>query len=453
LAGAVVLLVIVVLLLSSSSISNAAPPGLVETSEHASVISKHKKEVTPADKSKEDLPPVVVVDEAKEEPAPVKKNPPKVVKQPPQNEVVAPKKIPNYLDDKAGNLRGKELFKDENAVEPPPTVKNVVAPEKPLVVHQQDTGDKVPQHELPHVNIVGGGLPNEHSTVFYNHHRNGKAGAVVEDMLMAHAYAFHSKGGYGGACGHIKPEKKVEFESLLAAIGLKESLPFACPADFPLDKVTRRSMVQRDAYRKDDVRIWTPDYVDFLKTQIQYPPPHMDVNDHRYTIAVHIRRGDVTPCRRENQGYERYLSNLHFQMVIDKYYQEGARVVIFSQEKSFEPWDSFREKRYELWLDTDVADAWKHMLTADLVILSRSSFSFIPGMASKGKVIYTPYWHKPLRRWIHVDKEIMEKSDAETDRLQQTCPKKNKFGGAVLSHEAGHHKEAHHDTGLHHAGH
>jgi hypothetical protein len=59
---------------------------------------------------------------------------------------------------------------------------------------------------------------------------------------------------------------------------------------------------------------------------------------------------------------------------IDKYYQEGAHVVIISQEKSFEAWDSFEEKGYELWLDTDVADAWKLMLTADLVILSQSSF-------------------------------------------------------------------------------
>jgi hypothetical protein len=418
-------LVVVVLLLSSSAISKA-PPERVETSEHASVIAKNRAERTPAE-SEEHLPPppppptVVVVDEAKEEPTLVKKDTTKIVELP-ENEVVTPKKIQKDLEDKTGNLRGKEQFKDP--------------------------GDTKP-HGLRTVNIVGGGLPNGHSTIYFHNYKNGKAGAVIEDMLMAHAYAFHYNGGYGGACGNTKPEKKAEFESLLAAVGLKESLPFACPADY--DTATRRSVVQRDTYRKDE--FWTSEYVDFLKTQIQYPPPHMDVNDHRYTIAVHIRRGDVTPCRRENQGYERYLSNLHFQMVIDKYYQEGARVVIISQEKSFEAWDSFEEKGYELWLDTDVADAWKLMLTADLVILSRSSFSFIPGMASKGKVIYTPYWHKPLRRWIHVDKEIMEKSDAETERLQQTCPKKNKFGGKVLSHEAGYHKEAHHDTGLPHAGH
>jgi hypothetical protein len=41
----------------------------------------------------------------------------------------------------------------------------------------------------------------------------------------------------------------------------------------------------------------------------------MDVTDHRYTIAVHIRRAHLA-CWRENQGYEQFLSNLHFQMVI-----------------------------------------------------------------------------------------------------------------------------------------
>jgi outer membrane biosynthesis protein TonB len=135
-------LVVVVLLLSSSAISNA-PPECVETSEHARVTAKNGAELTPA-KSEEHLPPppttVVVVDKAKEEPTLVKKDTTKIVELP-QNEVVTPKKIQKDLEDKTGNLQGKELFKDP--------------------------GDTKP-HGLHTVNIVSGGLLNGHSTIYFH---------------------------------------------------------------------------------------------------------------------------------------------------------------------------------------------------------------------------------------------------------------------------------------------
>ena len=355
----------------------------------------------------------------------------------------------------SGNLRSGGNGEDDPSKHAKPQEVKLDDPKteaKAAVHSRSDTPPDVDPEDPPealdnaHIENHGDGLPNDHQTMYFHHYKKGKAGAIIEDMLMCHAYAFHTKGDYGGICGKIKPDKLAQYESLLDAMGLKEALPFACPSQFRRDSTTRRSMVPRELYRKDDVRIWTPDYVDFLKSQVKYPPK----KDDRFTIAVHIRRGEVTPCRLENQGFERYLSNLHFQMVIDKYYQEGARVIIFSNEESYEPWDDFRKKGYELELDGEITDAWKTFVTADLVILSRSSFSFIPAMVAKGKVIYTPYWHKPLRRWVHVDKEIMEKSDAETERLQLACPKTNKFGGKVLSHEVGHHKEAHQKPPDHH---
>ena len=252
-------------------------------------------------------------------------------------------------------------------------------------------------------------------TLIFNRYKPAKSGGVIEDMMMAHAYAYHRRVEYGGSCG-ISFTKQGAHEKLLDAIGLKDELPFACPGDHHDDSV-RKSLIPWEQYHGDDTRIWTPEYVEFVKTRVKYPPKVPD----KYTIAVHIRRGDVTPCRPKNKGYDRYLPNKHFLTLIEKYYIPGARVVVFSQAKSFEPLDVFLEKGYELELDSEITDIWKTFIVSDVVIMSRSDFSMIPGIVARGTIVYTPFWHVPLRHWEIVDQETMKATDSETERLKQTC--------------------------------
>jgi hypothetical protein len=253
----------------------------------------------------------------------------------------------------------------------------------------------------------------------YQHYHNGKSGAIIEEMLMCHAYAYHTNTTYGGSCGAPKTKIPVH-KSLLGAIGLDEALPFQCPGDFPLDETIHRQVISREHYRKDDTRIWTPEYVDYLKSLVSYPPkPQV------FTIAVHVRRGDVTPCREANQGFDRYLPNLHFLNLIEQNYPKdqgnnNVRVVVFSQAKSFEPLEDFSKEGYEVSIGDDLNEIWKTILTADVVILSRSDFSLIPAIVAQGKVVYTPFWHKPLRRWEQVDADTLAKTEAEMDRLKES---------------------------------
>jgi hypothetical protein len=258
---------------------------------------------------------------------------------------------------------------------------------------------------------------------FFHHYRKGYSGGVIEDMLMCHAYAFHLNATYGGSCG--EPSSLIQtHQELLSSVGLKHTLKFACPRDSNNTNI-RSSVIPKDNYLKDDTLIWTPDYVDYLKSHVEYAPKVPD----KFTIAVHIRRAEVTPCRATFKGFDRYLPNLHYQNLINLYMRPGARVVIFSQSKSYEPFDSFREKGYEVILDDDVTDVWKTIAVADVVIVSRSSFSLVPSVVAKGTVVYTPFWHPPLRQWHVVDQNTLDISNEETERLKDTCPLKNKFGG------------------------
>jgi hypothetical protein len=152
-----------------------------------------------------------------------------------------------------------------------------------------------------------------------------------------------------------------------------------------------------------------------LKSLVKYPAK----NEDEFVIVAHIRRGDVTPCRPKNKGFDRYLPNKHFMDVIDLYNKPGARVEIITESNSFEAMDEFREKGYNVNLDEDLGEIWRTFVTADVVILSRSDFSMIPAVVAMGQVVYTPFWHEPIRGWDRVPKDIMIETDAETERLRE----------------------------------
>lgn len=247
--------------------------------------------------------------------------------------------------------------------------------------------------------------------------RGDRSGAFIQDMLMCHAYAYHNNMVYGGACArNTNMRFKLKHRELLRAVGLSKVLRFGCPPD------DNTRLQERIDYIKDDTGIFTPHYLEYLQTLVEYPPPR-----ERRRISVHIRRGDITPCRPRTRGYPRYLPNQHFLRLIDRYNpQNNSDVVIYSESPSYETFDCFRQRGYEVVLDGSIGEAWKGILMSDVVILSRSSFSLVPAILTKGTVVFTPFWHDPLPHWDIVEESFVNETLTEFRRLKATCPKKEK---------------------------
>ena len=132
-----------------------------------------------------------------------------------------------------------------------------------------------------------------------------------------------------------------------------------------------------------------------------------------YTIAVHIRRGDVDPCTYMN----RYLSNEYYLKLIKKYYKQVPKqyqkvvVDIYSESSSYESFDVFQKVyKYNVHLDDTLYNVWYALSTANVAILSKSSFSYVPAIINPNFVVYTSYRHLPLPSWQVVNTTI---SDAE----------------------------------------
>jgi hypothetical protein len=53
------------------------------------------------------------------------------------------------------------------------------------------------------------------------------------------------------------------------------------------------------------------------------------------------------------------------------------------------------------FVNGDPIEALEAMATADLLMMSRSSFSYVAAILNaEGIVIYHPFWHSPLPEWI-----------------------------------------------------
>ena len=64
------------------------------------------------------------------------------------------------------------------------------------------------------------------------------------------------------------------------------------------------------------------------------------------------------------------------------------------------------------------------MLQAELIILSKSSFSLVPAiMNERAKVIYVPFLHGKLSKWETVSDEMINAAQDNVKALLTSCPK------------------------------
>lgn len=240
--------------------------------------------------------------------------------------------------------------------------------------------------------------------IFYSEARKDRSGAVVGDMLLAHAYAFANKMKYGGACAKEPLLYLNQTMELIDAIGLNDTLMFECPKNESVP------ILDRQVYGAQKSDLYTPEYLSFIHSKIRYPPKKSEV-------VIHIRRGDVEPCGHYSN---RYLPNSHYLAALQDFAPRAKSVSVFSESDAFESFDEFAN--YTVFLDTDLADAWREMMTADYVILSKSSFSLVPAILNRNAtVIYTPFSQGKLPHWKTVSDSILERTQARVKELSRTC--------------------------------
>jgi hypothetical protein len=157
-------------------------------------------------------------------------------------------------------------------------------------------------------------------------------------------------------------------------------------------------------------------------------------------VALHVRRGEQVLLDSDRMLPNSYFVNVakRVAQVLDSLridYQIELHTEVPSKEFLAQPDhpgianrisgprvvspDMFELKEFDVlpslvpYINGTAIDCLRRLATADVLVMSRSSLSYVGGILNRnGVVLYHPFWHSPLSSWLNVD------SDGEFDRLR-----------------------------------
>lgn len=120
-------------------------------------------------------------------------------------------------------------------------------------------------------------------------------------------------------------------------------------------------------------------------------------------IAVHIRRGDIHYTEKNI----RYTPIEYFDNVIQNLTARipNANVCIFTEitDENRDEFTRFNSlTSVQLVADEDILLTFEHLVRADILVMCKSSFSYIAGLYNENTVIYMNFWHSPLPQWNQI---------------------------------------------------
>lgn len=259
---------------------------------------------------------------------------------------------------------------------------------------------------------------------FYSRLRFDRSGSVIRHMLWHSLHAYQTNTTYCGACGTSQHSPVVK--RLLNAMGLLEELPLL--GDECLDGVDflkKLKWPNLGVFRSDAFARWRKRMMGIVQGHIVGGNHSIQEGDsdhgeewwqqrRPYTDVAHVRRGDLdlgTAARGREKSM--YLPNDYYIQLIERYKRPGGRVVVHTEEAylftnnsvtraTTEGNDAFLVRNYTVIVGGKEEDAWRDFVDCDVLIGSKSAFTFVSAMFSRGTVLFPNNFISPMPDWILV---------------------------------------------------
>lgn len=173
-------------------------------------------------------------------------------------------------------------------------------------------------------------------------------------------------------------------------------------------------VAEKDQYYKNQFGVITDIQKKFYKAN-KINKEQLIYSKQNYNIAIHVRRGDIVIGQvNKNPNLQmRYQSNNYFEKVLATVVNKlntdkPISIYLFSQGEPKDFFEFEKFKNIHFCLDMSAQDSFLHMVYADLLITSKSSFSYKPALLSQGiKVCPKNFWHgyPKNKNWIMVNDE------------------------------------------------
>jgi hypothetical protein len=115
-------------------------------------------------------------------------------------------------------------------------------------------------------------------------------------------------------------------------------------------------------------------------------------------VAIHLRRinkHDNPDCYGTH-----YIDDNYYINAID-FLRKTPNKKIFHIYSQGDPtkFENFKQKDIVLHLNEPLEQTFYNLTVADILIMSKSSFSYVAALLSDNDVYYLPFWHPKLNRW------------------------------------------------------
>lgn len=157
-------------------------------------------------------------------------------------------------------------------------------------------------------------------------------------------------------------------------------------------------VAEQDQFYQDQYGV-----MDELKRKFYQAPArkkdHLIYSSENFNIAIHVRRGDIMADPNNPNLVMRYLSNDYFEKVLRQVLEnihatKPIHIYFFSQGKPADYPEFAHFPNLHWCLDMNAQDSFLHFVYADLLITSKSSFSYKPALLNNGiKVCPRNFWH------------------------------------------------------------
>lgn len=122
-------------------------------------------------------------------------------------------------------------------------------------------------------------------------------------------------------------------------------------------------------------------------------------NNNKLNVSVHIRRPNSNDDRIDGADTSlSYYFNI-INIIKQKYHDKDLLFHIYSQNE-INDYNDFDKTNLVFHLNENLFDTFIGLVAADILITSRSSFSYSASILSDGEIYYQPFWHPPGDKWI-----------------------------------------------------
>jgi hypothetical protein len=142
-------------------------------------------------------------------------------------------------------------------------------------------------------------------------------------------------------------------------------------------------------------------HMDFIKECFWKNKDRNYFNNNKFNVAIHIRRENIIDrglagdrVTTPNSYYLSVMNNIR-----NTYKDKNIQFHIYSQGNITNFTDLISDD-VMFYINYDIIETFKGLVSAEVLVTSPSSFSYVAALISDGKIYYKKFWHNPRKDWI-----------------------------------------------------